>query len=186
MMFLPDYINFEYYKFMYPFFAGAYLFHKEGILDKLREKGWTLKIGIASGIIWIILLQYYNYDSYIYISGFTVLGENPMRQIGIDLFRTIIGFAGSIAVIGIVYLIYCVRITPINRGLACIGRNTIAIYIVSSYINSLVLAKVTAGIDGYHSLYILIETIIIIGVCMLFSWCCRKIPLLDKLLLGGR
>lgn len=184
-LFLPDVLNMEYYKFMYPFFVGAYLVHKKGILERLGKE-WKKILVAISGVAWICLLYFYNQECYIYISGVSVLGKNILNQIGIDLYRTLIGVVGSIFIIGMIYVIYSVNMQSVNRMLAYIGKNTVAVYIVSSYINSLILMRFTAALENYNYIYNLFQTVMILLVCLTFSYICKKIPLFNTLLLGGR
>lgn len=183
-MFIPDAFNAQYYKFMYPFFVVAFKVSERNVLEKINFKLLLGGAGLC-GCLWIALLCLWEYDSYIYISGFTIL-DKGLQQVWIDLYRTIIGGIGSVFIIALVYGVYRLNCKYIARVLAYVGKETMAIYIVSSYINSLVLMRLTASVGEYNYWLILLETVCIILACLCFSFVCRKIPFMAKLFLGGR
>lgn len=80
---------------------------------------------------------------------------------------------------------YRLKISIVNDALIRIGKDTLAIYIVSSYINSLILPRLTASLKGSYLLN-LAETAGIVIFCMLFAYICRKIPKVNGILFGGR
>ena len=93
---------------MYPFFVGGYLFaeNEEAIKAKLAGIGNGILL-ISTLAVYGVLFLFWNYDSFIYTSGYTLLGRSDaLRQFGIDCYRTVIGFVGSMVIILAVKWIY--------------------------------------------------------------------------------
>ena len=75
-------------------------------------------------LLWGFLLNFYSKDTYIYTTGFTILGKSGINaittQLIIDLYRYAIGIVGVVSVACIMYLIYeCVGIVGVV-SVACI------------------------------------------------------------------
>lgn len=184
---IPDYATTELFKFMFPYFIAGYFFGKakktnpekyEELCKKLFGSSYVLIYIIA----YVILIALYNYDSYIYTSGMFILRGNAIRQLGIDIFRFVIGFDGSLIVIS---AIRAVSGRVNSRTIQSIGMNTMGIYIISEFLNCYILPKLTAAVSG-AGIITVVETVCITAICMV---CIRIIKLskkLDNLLLGGR
>lgn len=191
--------NLHLYKFMYPFFVCGYLFGR--YLDKASEM--ISRIGLKylfTGIlaVFVILFCFWDTDAYIYTTGYTLLWrENTIRQFVIDIYRMLIGFAGSaVAVFGI-KLLYDWKASWLSempwkkifavlwQALAGIGRNSLCIYILSS---EMVHWFLEAYSDYFHFSYLgtIMQTVTFIAVCYLVSVWISRVPILNKFLLGGK
>lgn len=96
MFFMPDVGSTALYKFVYPYFVIGYLYHKR----KASFESKNIKTSAAvSACVWLQLLQFYDYNSYIYNSGY-------FMQPKVDVYRFAIGLAGSIFVIAMVGMIH--------------------------------------------------------------------------------
>lgn len=192
-------VHLHLYKFMYPFFICGYLFGR--YLKQIREI--ISKIGLkylfaGTLAVFVILFCFWNIDAYIYTTKYTLLWrENMIRQLAIDIYRMLIGFAGSaVAVFGI-KLLYDWKaawmsampwekiITALWQAMANIGRNSLCIYILSG---EMVHCFLEAYSDYYHFSYLgtILQTMILITVCYLVSVLISNVPVLNKLLLGGK
>ena len=101
--FIPDNILLtSYTKFMYPFFIFGYFVAKyqKILLAKKCYRWWCV---ILSFILWIILVSFYNRDSFIYTTGISYNHSNVIKQALIDIYRYAVGFCGCFWVIGICY-----------------------------------------------------------------------------------
>lgn len=195
--FVPDIIyNLSYYKFMYPFFIGGYLLgkYKENIRTRLAGIG-TGRLFIGSLAVYGALFLFWGYDSFIYTSGYTLLGRDDMlRQLGIDCYRMAVGFAGS-AVIAAAVKMICdvfqnkyadkVIVNVFSAAVSQIGEKSLGIYIISG---QLVGSLLIDHIDKLSVNYLnnILQTVVIVGLSYLATYLLSKIPVVNWILLGGR
>lgn len=178
---LPDVYNINLYSYMYIYFVSGYLFNKYNIKFTSDKK---LKIiMVISCFIFGCLLCFYNYNSYIYTSGYYILKGDVINQLIIDLYRTIIGLAGSVFVVSILKIInkkYEFKLLPY------VGKYSLGIYLISDIIFMNVFPLINSKITDINYLLILIETLFVIVSSIIVSKLIQKSKLLNKLLLGGR
>lgn len=194
-IFSVDKLNFHLYKFMFPYFVIGFMWHQRvefraKILTVVKRFKWYC-LGI-NGVIYAILFSSYHKGSYIYTTGISVFGNNGMAQIPIDLHRWIIGFVGSFLVMFLVYVVIeiCYQQGKFANMIAEIGKSSLVIYILSGFINSYVLLRITDGlaIDNIFIFYAiaLFEGIVITAVCMLLGKIISNFRWSRIFLLGGR
>lgn len=112
-------------------------------------------------------------------------GNGILVQFGIDIYRWIIGFVGSITVIILCKMI-CDRWQGVGvKVFAYFGQISLGIYILNSYVNSYILQRLTAGLMPNVLIWIA-ETIVGGAVYTVAVEIIKKVPLAKKLLLGGR
>lgn len=188
------------YKYMYPFFISGYLFGKNK--DKIQE--FISKIGLKylfAGALacYIILFYFWRLNAYIYMTGYTLLNrDSAVKQLVIDMYRMLIGYAGSVAVISGTKLWYewgVKRVSGTMQGksvisvtqdlVAKVGQESLPIYILSC---EMVHWFLEAYSDMFYFSYLItiLETVIFIGICYWVSIFIRKVPFLYKVMLGGR
>lgn len=187
LLFTPAEYNFHMYAYLCPYFVSGYLFNKYNgmnLYDKKVKKDWYALA--ASGVAFVILFIFYGHDSYIYTTGISVLGENNViKQLGIDIYRWTIGFAGSVAVIILCKMI-CEKWKDAGVHLfAYFGQISLGIYILNSYVNSYVLRRITGSFSPNVLIWIL-ETVVSMAVYAAAVEIMKQIPVAKKLLLGGR
>lgn len=185
---LPDSYNLQMYKFMWPFFLLAYLFCANDYQNKLKSFYTKKWMPVLLGVVFIGLLCFYNYDIYIYNSGFTVLGKDVLTQTGINIFRFVVGLTGSIFVM---YLIAgLMKIMPegcgCKRALAFLGQNTIGIYILSGMLITEGLSKVTASLHGVNYLLVVVEVLVVLLLSLILNAVLKRFQVTRQLFLGGR
>lgn len=187
--FLPDVGDTENYKFMYPFFVLGYLYNCYGANTKWLQKLLVVPRGlrlVASGAAFAVLLTFYNRDCFIYTSGYYIFsGDEPLRQFGIDMYRFVIGLVGCLFVTDLVCGMYDTLPAWLRSALSCLGRNSLGIYAVSSFV-FMILPDITPWMPGLHYGVVLLETVVITLFCLLCSVVMRKIKITNVLLLGGR
>ena len=198
MLFTPDLSRLHLYKFMYGYFVVGYVLRKNNFFGKIRgtRKGF---LGIAAGLtlIYMLLLGLYDRDCYIYTSGYTLLCNNALRQLGIDIFRFITGMAGCAVMLMVSAIIRNIagKIYGSNMGkivkksvdfLAYIGRNTFGIYIVSTLLFSYVIKPLAWNVNGIDYFLVTAEAVSVLGVSLAITELVRRIPVLGQLLLGNR
>ena len=187
LFFIPETHGIALYKFMYPFFTIGYLFNKyykkEMIKDKISIRVLTCILGLA----FIVLLLNYNEKIYIYLTGYYILKGNIISQLIIDIYRTLIGFIGSVFVILLVKkYMEKFKFIYVNKIFSYIGSKSLGIYTISTLIFTYVLPKITFKLQGINYFIILIETIIIIAICLLITKILQKSKITNILLLGSR
>lgn len=171
--------------FMYPYFVLGYLYNKRfAKSDKIQsiQQKSSLLLTIT-GIAFFAMLPFFEREHYIYTSLYNILNGNPLHQTGVDLFRFFIGLFGSIFVMLSIKRLH--DLIGDRRGvLAYLGRNTIGIYIVSSYLNPLLL-DICRKLDGPNYLYIAIESVIVIILSLSIVTFIKRNHTASRLLLGS-
>ncbi len=188
MLFIPSVHNIHLYVYMYPYFVVGFLIHKRNILD---GKEWPLKrYTILCGaliVTFAILFIFYDRSSFVYTTKISLLrADNAATQLGINLYRWLIGFIGSSMVILIVKMIYerCSKSIFIKVGTA-LGQSSLGIYILNSYTNTYILPMMTAWAMPNIVIW-MTETAVSMAIYFLCVWVIRKISIANRLLLGGR
>lgn len=176
---IPDVMNLGLYKFMYPYFLIGYLYNVKG-WQKRVVPYCNIKLLLLLGVIFIILLQFYSYDSYIYTSGHCVWGKDIINQMSINFYRYIIGFIGSCFVILLFYFLIE------QRGMhmpfwAYVGKVTMGIYIMESL---LLFPEIVKSMHEVNYWVVAIESLYRMTVCLLIINLIKKTKTLNRLLLG--
>ena len=183
----PDKFNLGYMKFLYPFFVAGYMWNLHGV--RVRNKIQKVVL-IVSGFVLLILLHFMQTGTYIYISGFAILGkENPWIQMYYDLYRWTIGFAGSVFVLSGINLLMNVTVNKFKTAkyLGVVGTLSMGIYAVQGYVFQYVIIPVfvIVGVDVPFIL-VIVEALLILGICCGITLFLKKIKPLSICLLGGR
>ena len=190
-VFLPDEHCISLYKFMYPYFVIGYLFNTSDSNNKVlfRTIVRSPAVLIVTWILFVALIFFYNTDSYVYTSGYTILREGAvnLRQLGIDLYRFLIGLVGSSAFILILKLVYPYVNRNVQKGIGYIGMNSIGIYILSFVIfNDHLLRTFSVRLHGVNYVIVLVESIVVIAVTLLLSFLIKQFRFANTIFLGGR
>ena len=188
----PDMFSFSLYKYMYPFFVCGYVICRFNLLIKTKEVLFSkLVLSVVCMVSYVLLMQFFSYESYIYTSGYSVvnfkIGEVELWKLWNDIFRMVTAFVGSIFVFLFVYGIW--KRTEelfVWRIIANLGKASLVVYLFSGeVIFSHILPKVTW--DFEHSYFVnFLETIIILIICYLIYSVMKNVRILTKVFLGGR
>lgn len=185
---LPDSHNLFLYKFMYPYFVLGYFYHKnsEGNNEKYHMLLDNTKLLGTSAVIFAFLLYFFNTDSYIYTTKYTLIGRGIIPQLGIDIYRFAIGLFGSLFIIMLLLKIHPKLGERISKVFYVIGIHSLGIYMISGLIFQYLLSNLTTWITHINYLIILMEAIIILGISLLLSLCIKKFTITNMLFFGGR
>lgn len=201
MLFTPDFNRLQLYKFMYGYFVVGYMMRKYNIMEKItcikKKCSW-----IAAGLImaYICLMFLFDRNCYIYTSGYTLLRDDALRQLGIDIFRFVTGLVGCAVVFMTAVLVRNVsrKISAGNNNnavnmvqkaidiLAYIGRNTLGIYIISTLIFEYIVKPLAWNVNGINYFLVVLEAAGVLAASLGITGLVRKIPVLGRLLLGRR
>ena len=160
--------------FMYPYFVAGYLWHRDNFSVKIYSEH-KLLITVCLVIIWLFMFQFYDKDTLIYGTKINIFREGRIifSQIKLDVFRWLIGFAGSTAVLAILLLIKPAKF------IALIGTKTLGIYVISRFLDQL-LPKTGGYVINF------IEAVVITCVCYALSEAISRVKILNIILFGGR
>lgn len=179
----PDDLNFSLYKFMYVAFLIGYVVEElnlDGVFKTAILKQYLFLAVLA--VIYIILFLIFKRESYIYISGWTLLGkENWPVILAWDIYRIVIGAVGGTLLVCLVYLF-------VPEGRACwlkdVGKNTSGIYILQTFANSFMI-KIFVSVE-HHVWLNIIETVVVCTGCFIMVKIVSLIPLASLILFGQK
>lgn len=176
MFFIPDGMNLGAYKYVLPFFITA--FYLRGYMDRhecrlIREpKFWQV---LLTGFIFLLLFIFFDENSMIYLSGYKLIGKDVLRQLGIDFYRTLIGFAGTLFFTLLWQYILRKKKNCGFRILTVLGKNSMGIYILSGYLLLLIVRRLALPEDPSY-LVNAAETLILLPLSLFLTVLAEKLP----------
>lgn len=170
---------------MFPCFVFGYFVGKKGWITLMKTH--LKQVTILSLILFVIMFLLYNTDCYVYVTGSYLFGTaNPIRQLGIDLFRIVIGVIGSILVISILMFIYSEnRDDNVTKLLCFFGKNTMGIYCFQNYfwiVYPIIISYVIFPIFVNR----LVVFVVCTALCSLLTTVVKKSHVMNFIFLGGR
>ncbi|MDE7274385.1 MAG: acyltransferase family protein [Lachnospiraceae bacterium] len=191
MFFTPDGMALNAYKYMLPYYLIGFYGNKNKkrlssakLYQEIFQKG-SLRTGVAvlvSGIVFLALFSFFTADSFIYLTGYKLIGKNYMVQLQIDLYRFLVGLCGIVFWIFVwkMLLDLCRKWDYRARVLAYLGKRGLGIYIISGILVLHVVHPVTAdwepryGVSVAETLLVLLASAVIVegmrrirGICRL-------------------
>lgn len=182
-LYTNDLNNRSLYKWLYPYFVIGYLFAKNKY--NLSEKKRKICL-LALSILFVIMLQFWNRNFYIYTIGYTCIGKDVLNQLGKNVYRFLIGLVGSLVIILAVKI--GTKYIPqfLTTILEWLGKNSLGIYIITGYfMNPWILVPATINHTFSYS-WTFIETIGELLITWLLIKVICKNNILNRCLLGGR
>lgn len=172
MFFTPDGMALNAYKYMLPYYLIGFYANKNKermlstkIYQEIFQKG-RLRNGLAvlvSGIVFWVLFSFFTEDSFIYLTGYKLIGKNYVVQLQIDLYRFLVGFCGIVfwTLVWRMLLELHGKRGIVVRVLSYLGRRGLGIYIISGI---LVLNVVVPITEGWEPRYVvnLVETLLVL------------------------
>jgi fucose 4-O-acetylase-like acetyltransferase len=156
-LFIPDSILLSVHKYMFPFFCIGYVL-KENNINLYHHSSNRVLMVIAT-LLSICALFWFDEDTYIYTSGFCVLGDFA-RQLYIDSKRLVIALIVSFTFIQYVHL-FTEKYT--SAPFSCLGRISLFIYGSSVFIDT-VYSKVFSWKGWNLSFNYIIPALFTLGV----------------------
>ncbi|MDE6621725.1 MAG: hypothetical protein K2K74_14815 [Lachnospiraceae bacterium] len=180
------------YKYMLPYYLLGFYANKNKtwlsltkLYQEIFQKG-SLRMGLAvlvSGIVFLALFSFFTADSFIYLTGYKLIGKNYIVQLQIDLYRFLVGLCGIVFWIfvwrGLLGL--CQKWDYGVRVLAYLGRRGLGIYIISGILVLHVVHPVTAdwepqyGVNVAETLIVLLVSSAIVEVMRRIRGICRLV-----------
>lgn len=188
-MCIPSRLNSHMYIFVFPYYLLGYIWQKRMKSFKLSVKWFKVLFPVVM-ILYGLLLLGYNYDTYIYTTQIYLFGSSGwIHQIGINLYRWIIGLCGSCFIILAIYFIENKLNIVVKKMLIKLGKNTLGIYIISTFFNMYVYKIIYRFAGQYffpNAVIWIVETVVILMFCLGICGTIKKSKIANKLLLGGR
>ena len=192
MFFTPDGMGLNAYKYMLPYYLIGFYANKNwewlSSTRLFREifHGGGLKAGLAllvSGLVFILFVSFFTADSFIYLTGYKLIGKNYIVQLQIDSYRFLVGFFG-IVFWGLAWrelLGLCGKWDYGARLLAYLGRRGLGIYIISGYLVLHVVHPITVdwepryGVNLAETALVLLASVVIVEAMRRIKWLCRLV-----------
>lgn len=181
MFFIPDGMALGAYKYMMPYFIIPFYMHKymdkHNInLDVKPKVSWI----VLTGIVFAGMFLFFDEDSFIYLSGYKLIGKDVIRQLKIDFYRMIIGFAGSAFFILIwQYVLAKFKHLCEFKILTALGKNSMGIYIISTYLLVYVVQNLNLSNRSFYLLNAA-QAVVVLTVSLLLTELLGKLPLVRK------
>ena len=181
MFFIPDGMALGAYKYMMPYFIVPFYLHKYMDKHNLRldvkpKAGWI----VFSGLVFVGLFLFFDENSFIYLSGYKLIGKDVVRQLKIDFYRTTIGFAGSaFFILAWQHILAIFKTRCEFKILTALGKNSMGIYIISTYLLVYVIQKLNLADRPIYPLNAA-QAIVVLAVSLLFAELLGKLPFVRK------
>ena len=102
LFFTPDGLGLMACKFVLPYYLiGFYVNkNKEHLLGRVfasgneRRRKWCALL--VSGLLFLALVSFYNADSFVYLTGYKLIGKEYLVQLRIDVYRFLVGLCGVV------------------------------------------------------------------------------------------
>lgn len=113
------------------FFIGAMMYEHRGFDILQKHQKFYL---VIFSIIFCILFQFYDRNSFVYTTGCYIFNGNPIKQIQIDVFRCTIGIVGSLALL--LFIKFLISSLPNFKFtiMPFLGCQSMGLYIISVFI----------------------------------------------------
>ena len=148
---------------MFPYFVLGYLSNKYGFLEKVKGC-YTISFFVCGLLFFLLLLNYTEYHC-IYVSGFNILNDDPLKQLYIDSYRFLIGFAGSAMFLLFIYFLYnksnIYNISLFTKQLILIGSSSLGIYCVQEFY-FVGISQLTTEYDELNVIYLILIILIVL------------------------
>lgn len=176
---LINYRSIDFMLYLLPYFIIGFKFneHKEKFKN-FNNYRYLIIIFIILVILYIFLFKYFSTNKYIYVNPYYILYSKNI--IIINLYRFIIGLIGSLIVI-----IFVKQFRIIFEKLKIfeiLGKNSMAIYIISCYLNTIFLMDNFTKNFNFNYINVMVETIIILILSSIITYLIRKNKYTKKLI----
>ena len=185
LLFIPDYYKYDRVAYLFPYFVIGYFAFIAPHKIKVYMSSWYFVA--LSGALFTVLFYFFKSEyiysycpqaTYIFRNGNGI--QEVFGQMYINCYRWAIGLAGCVFVISFGRKVFKNK----KNIISMVGRYTLAIYIVSDMLNGTALYLLTK--KCYFNVgQCFLESIIMIALCMGFSYLVGKNKYLNGLLLGG-
>jgi len=183
---LPDGYNLGVYKFLMPYYIGA--FYVNMYKDRLaatsvgkktaefyRSKRWLYLV--INGIIFAGLFVFYDERAFIYLSGYKLTTDIWYKQLIVDLYRMIIGFVGS----GFFIILFDMLTEAFKNYkwpvLTTFGKNSLGVYILQGYFILIGMVRITNDLEP-DLIRVFVETVCICAISLITTMIVDKIPII--------
>lgn len=181
--FIPESWGLSIILFVYPYFLLGYWFRKYNW--NLRLKNTPIFFPLLL-VVYIICFICYDEQTYVYVGGLSLLTANWKEVLLQDVVRIVIGCSGVYLWSKLVSKLNLVLPIFLKEIIAVIGRNSIGVYIISTYLNSYVLVNLTTNIHTNNLIIALIEMLGMTAISMMIVKMIEHSNMLNYLLFGRK
>lgn len=190
--FLPDFYGFTFYflAFLYPFFFLGYFGRKYDQRVRMFVREHRRAIFIVATALFGGLLHFYNEDTYIYYTKFSLFDakspETPAYQLLLDVYRIILGTSASVSVALVMHGIYSrtqQRLSLLWAWWRRLGGESLGIYLIHVLVIEGVITPFREHLFPHWGLQVA-ETLFVLGVTQGIIWVLRKQRGTRQILLG--
>lgn len=167
--FTPDGLGLNAYKYMLPYYLIGFYVNKNKsllLIDGFNQSKKMLAAFLC-GIIFFALASFFNRDSFIYLTGYKLIGKDYAVQLGIDAYRFAVGLFGTAfwSLFWSLLLNVSRKHTIVIRLIAYIGMRGMGIYIISSLLSVYLLHPAASGFKPDYAVN-LVETAALLALSL--------------------
>lgn len=180
---VPDVFNFKGFKFLFPFFLFGYHVNRFSLMEKLTIG----KIPLYATILFVVLFILDVPNAENFRAGMSVWVSNPFSQLGIIMYRWIMGLCGCIFVLSILKSLFGrYKLLILGKVLSYFGVASLGIYCIHYYVIEML--KMMGIMDMLHPNIIIwfIECSIVCAITMAIITLMKKWQFARLIFLGGR
>lgn len=188
LLLLPNLLieNCYLYVFVFPYFVIGYLSARFGLAIRKRKHIWIA--AALSLVAFAALFPWFSYDAYIYTTRISLTDTPTLQQLCINGYRWVLGLAGSAAALILAYGLWRLcqgGLCFVRHIFLFLGKRTLGIYIISSYLNYELLIPVTENYSAHYAINFL-ESAVILFVATGITFLLERFRYSRLALLGGR
>lgn len=187
-LFIPNnaYV-FPEFVYMFPFFLGGYYIHRNGRYI-LTDLNWPHAILLF--IISVGGLIFFNKETYIYTSKISLIVDQPIHQLLVDIHRFVTGLSISILLFALISKIpNQVLSSTTGSWISQCGKSSLAIYGFQNFIIFLLTGKLISYFqyDGTHRTLLIASIACFVMILCQFAICvCKRSRILSCLFCGSK
>lgn len=178
MFFTPDGLGLNAYKYMLPYYLIGFYVNKNrhrlsGLPGGRVGTAWGI---LGGGLVFFAAFYFFDADSFIYLTGYKLIGKDYGVQLGIDVYRFFVGLCGIVFWILVWKALLGLRRTPgrAAEALAYFGRRGFGIYIISSILVPHAVHPLTADWQPNYGLNV-VETVAVLLVSAVVVEALRRV-----------
>ena len=180
---LPDTHSTAAQKTMF-FYYYLFFLLAQFVLSQIDSPDWKKLafITLLAFVIYLVLFPWFTADKTFHV--FSIASTDaPVERILHVVKRVLLGTSG-LWLFSVLFLLLSHFVPFVEKLFAGLGKQSLGIYVLSSWIIEWGLQKLTRDFS-YSTLQTVVESVIVTGICYALTILLRKIPVVDYLFFGG-